>query len=506
MRKLSRNILSMAVMFAIALVMLSGCGKNTAVTSNEKNGKPVLKALINYMREDPNTYPAVKDLEEKTGYIVRYDMLPQDNPEEKLNLIIASNEDYDMIICTNSQKARWAEYARQGALFPLDEWIAQYGENMRNVIKGSSFDLMKIDDKIYGIPTLGAAGGNDVGSFSSMLAVRGDWMDLAGTAQPQTLEEFTNLLQILKDKDFGSNKESNIPLVPSNVAEIVGVIGAFGVPNAWNEVDGALLNRAEDLRYVEYLKYIAHLYEKGLIDREFATNKPATIKEKFTSGKAGMMSLAYYDVASITDALAKNVPNSSIRFLNPPIGKDGMRGIGESPNILDRFTFIPKSSKNPVETMKYIDLKLEQDTFRLLAIGEEGKHYTIEDGQYIPIDPTFYDERSYSNNFLTGQDDEMYPIYWQARVRKDQRIYDAFMYMRDDERSKFIVTNPIRNAPSLQNEKHIQVLNQMLSDFSMKIVVGASSVSEYDNFLKKWREEGGEELTKEVNEWYRINK
>ena len=40
---------------------------------------------MNYMKEDPNTYPVAKDLEEATGHPVKYYTLPQDKPEEKLN-------------------------------------------------------------------------------------------------------------------------------------------------------------------------------------------------------------------------------------------------------------------------------------------------------------------------------------------------------------------------------------------------------------------------------------
>src|SRR5581483_5190184 len=59
--------------------------------------KPTLRALQIWQKDDYNTYPVAKVLEEKTGYKVQYDMLPQDKPEDKLNLLIASGESYDAI-------------------------------------------------------------------------------------------------------------------------------------------------------------------------------------------------------------------------------------------------------------------------------------------------------------------------------------------------------------------------------------------------------------------------
>ena len=53
-----------------------------------------------------------------------------------------------------------------------------------------------------------------------------------------------------------------------------------------------------------------------------------------------------------------------------------------------------------------------------MAIGVEGTHYKIVDGAYEPIQPIFTDERNLANNYMAGTDEENYPQYWQARVRK----------------------------------------------------------------------------------------
>lgn len=37
----------------------------------------------------------------------------------------------------------------------------------------------------------------------------------------------------------------------------------------------------------------------------------------------------------------------------------------------------------------------------------------------------------------------------------------------------------------------------------MSIIYGKSDVSEFDNFVKKWKESGVDEMTAEVNEWFK---
>jgi putative aldouronate transport system substrate-binding protein len=70
---------------------------STEVSTATTEPKSELKSLQIWQKDDYNTYPVAKYLEEKTGYKVHYDMLPQDKPQDKLNILIASGEPYDTI-------------------------------------------------------------------------------------------------------------------------------------------------------------------------------------------------------------------------------------------------------------------------------------------------------------------------------------------------------------------------------------------------------------------------
>jgi hypothetical protein len=37
----------------------------------------------------------------------------------------------------------------------------------------------------------------------------------------------------------------------------------------------------------------------------------------------------------------------------------------------------------------------------------------------------------------------------------------------------------------------------------LKIIVGKSSIDEFDNYVSQWKNLGGEQITKEVNDWYK---
>ncbi|MDF2922800.1 MAG: transporter substrate-binding protein [Paenibacillaceae bacterium] len=461
--------------------------------------KPELKALMRWMKDDYNTYPVAKMLEEKTGYKVTYDMLPADKPGDKLNLLIASSEPYDLISVggDNTFKALYADYAKKGALVDLTQLIDKYGPNIKKAISQKSFDAIKVDGKIYAIPHTTS---NTVGAS---LIIRKDWLDKLGLKVPATLDELTEVLKQFKEKDPGGNGDKNIPLsMVGNAPMLSNVVGAFGLANEWNDAGGKLVPRAMDPAYKDYLTHMADLYKQGLIDKEFAINKDATVKEKFTSGKVGVIPQGWADVPTVADALKKNVPTAEYVFIPALKGKDGKAGFGASSGF-DRITFIPKSSKHPEDAIKYMNAKLEEETFKNMAIGEEGKHYTFKDGVYSPILPIFNDERNNAGNFLTGIDEVKYPIYWQARVRKDQRLFDAWDYLNPKQPDALKFPNPLGLAPYLaQYAKDNAQLEQLVIDYTTKVIVGGEPISGLDAFVAKYKAAGADASYKEVNEWY----
>jgi putative aldouronate transport system substrate-binding protein len=46
-------------------------------------------------------------------------------------------------------------------------------------------------------------------------------------------------------------------------------------------------------------------------------------------------------------------------------------------------------------------------------------------------------------------------------------------------------------------------LNQMELETFVKIVYGELPLEAFDEFVKNWKANGGDEVTKEMNEWYK---
>ncbi|MGO4494942.1 ABC transporter substrate-binding protein [Paenibacillus sp. 2RAB27] len=460
--------------------------------------KPEFKALLQYARFDPNTEVVAKFLNEKTGYKVTYDMLPVENPDDKLNLLMANKEKYAYMLLSGPQ---YSKLAASGALEPIDELVNKYGTNMKNVISQTSWNGAKLNGKIFGIPQTGS--GTIV---NTQLIVRQDWMDELGLKAPTTRDELYTVLKTLKEKkNVIGLSGGKSPLLPE-------VLPTFGIPmvqgtatSGWQDVNGKLVNAIENPNMKKYLEFMKKLYTEKLIDQEWSLNQANKVIENFTSGKAAIISNAYFNAPTVQNALLKNSPNAKIGSFPYFKGDDGKVQVMGSAGI-SFYVGIPKWADNKEDIIKYLDLKLDKDIFKEAAIGKEGVHYKLENGNYFPILPKFNDEYNNASTFLTGVDEKNYPTYWQARVRKDPILTDSFTKIQEAAKGN-IVLDPLAFAPPLEAiGKYNLKLQKLMEDTFLKYITGAEPLENYDKFVAQWKADGGEEMTKAANEWYAANK
>ncbi|WP_127587196.1 extracellular solute-binding protein [Paenibacillus koleovorans] len=493
-----KKMLSISVIASLALVSAAcsgGAGKDDTGTKpgntvEPPKPKPALRALNQYARYEPNQDPVAKALETATGYKVTYDLLPAENPDEKLNLLMGSKEEYDFMKLVPAQ---YYKLATSGALEPLDDLLAKYAPTLKSITTDASWESAKINGKIYGIPEVGA--GKSVGT---QLAVRQDWMDELQLKVPTTMDEFYQVLKTIKEK------KNVIPLTGRGglYAELTTL---FGVATNWKDVNGTLVHRVEDPALKEYIAFMAKLYKEGLIDSEWPVNTDSKVIEKFTSGKAAMFSISWWGAVTAIPALEKNTPNAKVTlvpFLKNAQGKQGALASGGT----SWYTVIPKQAKNKEEAMKYLELKVQPDTFKLLTIGKEGEHFSVKDGKYYPIQPKFQDERNNSNHFMNGQNEKVYPDYWQARVRKDALTQNYFETIQANAKG-IEVLDPLTYAPPIDEiSRNTQKLNKLVDDSIVQFIAGTESLDNFAKFVARWKAEGGDEMTKGANNWYKASK
>lgn len=496
----------LAVLLGFSLVA-SGCGgggttktdtpktetpKTAAPSEKQKEeAKPGIRMIMQYGLFDPSEEYTSQVIKEKTGYDVQYEMLPAENADEKLNLLVANKENFDVMKLNSAQ---FYNLVTSGALEPIDELLEAHGNHINQAIKPESWGSATIDGKKYAIPEVGSGV-----SIGEELVIRQDWLDELGLSIPTNTDELYTVLKTIKEK------KNIIPLTGSKDSIYGDIATTFGVLTDWKEVDGKLVHRAELPEMKEFIAFMNKLYAEGLLDTEMPINTAQKAIEKFTSGKAAAYKLAWWNSGTTISALEKNFPEAKVSIIPYLKEKDGKAVVGVDTKI-SWFIAIPKASKNKEEAMKFLNAKLEPETFKELAIGKEGVHHEVKDEKYYPILPKFNDDLGNGSSFLTGVDQEKYPIYWQARVRKDPVLQSYFESFQKNAEG-IIVIDPMSTAPPIEAvSKNTLKLRTLLDDNVLKFIAGSEPLDNYDKFLEQWRSEGGADMVKAANEWYQSAK
>ena len=93
-----------------------------------------------------------KYFEEQINATLNIHLIPNDEYQQKVSTIIMSGQATDIINAQGSAIG-YVDYVRKEAFIPIDELLAQYAPKTLALIPEGYWEAMKIDNKIYGIPS-----------------------------------------------------------------------------------------------------------------------------------------------------------------------------------------------------------------------------------------------------------------------------------------------------------------------------------------------------------------
>ena len=190
-----KRLVAFFMMSAIVAASAFSSGQTGETISEEK---PVLRYLGYATTVDRNESWQTKMLEERTGYKVVYEGIGGDEGISKLNLILASGEEYDVI--HYGDKFTLLDYVQKGGILPLNDLIDKYAPNISANMSDVSLDMFDKDGDTYVLPVR-----LSVDYYANHLFIRTDWLDAVGEDMPQTIDDFTRVLRKFKefDVEFG---------------------------------------------------------------------------------------------------------------------------------------------------------------------------------------------------------------------------------------------------------------------------------------------------------------
>ncbi|AZK46745.1 ABC transporter substrate-binding protein [Paenibacillus lentus] len=330
-----------------------------------------------------------KVITEKTGVTIdaEYDV-GSGGGENKLALMTASGDVPDMIFA----KGNLSNLVDAGLVIDMAPLIEEHAPNIKKIF-GDNMNRLKYsndDPSIYSIVT---NMGVDQQSFDATggFEIQQRVLKELGYPKIRTVKDFENALKQYVEKHPTTDGQPTIPLTLNAddwrimITVTNPAFAATGAPDDGEyyvdpETYEAKLHykRPEEK---EYFRWLNHMYNEGLLDKDTFVQKDDQYKAKIASGRVlGLIDQewGYQDAENALKTAGKDEytyahfpVTLTEEYVDHSFQSAGVDGYGIS---------ITTACKDPVRAIKFLDWMSSEEGQILRNWGIEGKHYTIEDG------------------------------------------------------------------------------------------------------------------------------
>lgn len=225
-----------------------------------------------------------KQVKEKYNINVEYVSVPRSSSDEKVNIMMSGGSAPDIVFTYN--QGLFNSFATAGGLTDLTEAYEKNGADIKKFVADAQ-NMGQIDGKQFAIMKQ-----RGVESPRHTAYIRQDWLDKLGMQMPKTKEELTAYLQAVKDKNPGG-VDNVIPWAMSGRNDTekgyINYLGSY--VNLAGDKDAYVYSEAYMAvapGAIDGIKKLNELYNKGLINKDFATDTNEDLyKAQVTAGNVG---------------------------------------------------------------------------------------------------------------------------------------------------------------------------------------------------------------------------
>lgn len=331
--------------------------------------------------------PAFQELEKRTGISVKFEVTPADQYNTTMQTRLAAAKGLPDLIRLPDDPIR---YAKGGLIIPLDDLIGSYAPNILNLFRERP-EVMKAmtapDGAIY---TLSAV--VDARSMVNLngLGMRKDWLETLNLEEPDTIDQWFDVLMAFKEGDpNGNGKKDEIPVIAINVNGLYKLAWSYGLHLAlsdgwYPDEDGKIVYEWIEPRMKDWLQEMNKWYEAGLLDPDMGSQN----RDKYTAKAIG--DTAGAAVSDMTmqfpqwnERMANDYPHARWEGIVPPEGPYGDRMMEREQPTENIHYGITRDCKDPETVIKWLDYMFASRDGQILMgnFGLEGLSYEMVDGE-----------------------------------------------------------------------------------------------------------------------------
>ena len=378
-----RKLVCLILALVCIITAATGCNDKETnkaaldVTLTGVNEFPVVKEKVEFdvfapkssFVADFETNEFTKWYEEKTNVHINWSV-PSGDAQQAFNLMIASGEYPDIVLGMGLSREQVSSLVKQGILLDISKEIEEYGYYINKMFEDepTAKEYVTFGDKIYGVPRVSS---NYSSKYKLAMWVYRPWMEKLGIEEPQTTEEFYQMLKAFKEKDpNGNGKADEIPLAARGVYNWGAGIEAFlmsafipdNASGRYYIENGKVKYVAVQPQYREGLRYIKKLYDEGLL-----------YQDTFIIDRNQITAIGESEVPILGAAPGEypgmfcNPTGTTQRYhdfttITPLEGPDGVRSTVPTLSVSNGHSFIvTKECKYPAVAVKWVDWLMSEE-------------------------------------------------------------------------------------------------------------------------------------------------
>ncbi|GBF76780.1 hypothetical protein PA598K_05267 [Paenibacillus sp. 598K] len=445
---------------------------------------------------------------------------------QKVNLSIASKELPDMFMVDAKQ---FRELAEAGQLEDLTTFVEQYGSELTKemIERGANAkSAATYDGKLLAIPPA-----EDYYGGAPLLWVRTDWLEKLKLPEPKTMDDLLKISEAFTNGDPDGDGQNNTYGLAASKDLIGGYPDLSGFMNGYHaymniwikDENGQLVNGSVQPEMKTALGKLQEMYKAGQIDKEFGVKDGGKAAELQTAGKVGMNFGAMWNPLWPLQDSVNNDPNAEWGAFPIP-SADGTPASAQAKADFNSFWVVKKGAAHPEAIVKLFNLYNE----KIVSENADPANFHSADGF------EFFKYALMSNGFGTPQG--LLSVHKNVvaaleskdpsqLIPEEKSYYDNIELFLGGDRKQWgtnkvfgangswaviganyadnglLKKSEFYGAPTEGMTEKQAILDKLVLETFTKIILGAP-IDSFDSFVSDWHKLGGEQITKEVNEWY----
>ncbi|WP_328800872.1 ABC transporter substrate-binding protein [Paenibacillus sp. LX16] len=412
-------------LLVVSLTALAGCGGSdkAAKEGTSSSTDPITFSFFgadtspqwNGMKDEIG-----KEITKKTGVTLNAEFdVSGGGGDDRIALMAASGEYPDLV----SPKANINKLVDAGAMIDLTDLINDHAPNLKKLY-GPYMDRLKYSNKdqsIYVLPTYAGVGQESfdaTGGFEIQHKV----LKELGYPKVRTLQDYENVLKTYAAKHPTINGKKTIPLTldADDWRIMITVTNpAFQTTGAPDDGEYFIDPQTFEakLHYKrpeekEYFRWLNHMYNEGLLDKDSFVQKSDQYKSKIASGRVlGLIDQewGYQDAENALKASGK--ADSSYAHFPVTLSEEYKDRSFQDTGFASGYGVgITENCKDPVRAIKFLDYLASDEGQVLVNWGIEGKHYEIKDGKRIIPADVLEQKTNNATNFSKSTGIDLYTL------------------------------------------------------------------------------------------------